>query len=165
MRAGRSQSVEQRLRAGFDRAAGQLDSALDPEQRPAADVLAALGARLPTRRRRWPRRTPAGVYLHGPVGRGKTWLADVLLGQLPGEGVRRLHAYDAARQLHREFARQSGSPGATDRAIDVLLDGVRLLFLDELHAHDPGDAMLLSRLVLALLIPRGAKKRSCTASP
>lgn len=31
-----------------------------------------------------------------------------------------------------------------------MLAGVRLLFLDELHAHDPGDAMLLSRLVHAL---------------
>jgi cell division protein ZapE len=47
-------------------------------------------------------------------------------------------------------ARLPGAPRATDRAVDTLLDGVRLLFLDELHAHDPGDAMLLSRLVRAL---------------
>ena len=79
-----------------------------------------------------------------------TWLVDVLLQQLPVDGVLRLHAYEAARSLHREFARQSGAPRATDRAVDTLLDGVRLLFLDELHAHDPGDAMLLSRLVRAL---------------
>jgi len=33
---------------------------------------------------------------------------------------------------------------------NAVLAGVRLLFLDEVHAHDPGDAMLLSRLVHAL---------------
>lgn len=145
----RRREVERDLRTGFDLAADRLGSVLDLEQRPAADALAALGARLAARRR-WPWQEQRGVYLHGPVGRGKTWLVDVLLERLGDAGVRRLHAYEAARLLHREFARQSGSPGATDRAVGVLLDGVRLLFLDELHAHDPGDAMLLSRLVLAL---------------
>jgi len=149
----------QTLRAGFGRAVAALDSVLDVEQEPVADRLALLGAQLGDRgKRRWGRRwrrVPSGVYLHGPVGRGKTWLVDVLLDQLPAEGVLRLHAYEAARRLHREFARQSCAPGATDRAVDTLLDGVQLLFLDELHAHDPGDAMLLSRLVRALPI-RGA---------
>lgn len=145
------------LRDGFGRAVDALGSVLDDEQEPVADRLALLGAQLyGSGRGRWGRglvfrrRPPAGVYLHGPVGRGKTWLVDVLLHQLPADGVLRLHAYEAARRLHREFARQSGTPGATDRAVDTLLDGVRLLFLDELHAHDPGDAMLLSRLVRAL---------------
>ena len=145
------------LRDGFDHAATAIGSVLDVEQRPAADRLALLGTQLAQRsKRRWSvgagmrRRAPSGVYLHGPVGRGKTWLVDVLLQQLPADGVLRLHAYEAARALHREFARRSGAPGATDRAVDTLLDGVRLLFLDELHAHDPGDAMLLSRLVRSL---------------
>jgi cell division protein ZapE len=144
----------QTLRAGFDRAVLALGSVLDVEQEPVADRLALLGTQLDDRGRRrwgrrWRRRVPSGVYLHGAVGRGKTWLVDLLLAQLPAEGVLRLHAYEAARSLHRMFAQQSGAPGATDRAVDTLLDGVRLLFLDELHAHDPGDAMLLSRLVRA----------------
>ncbi|WP_432537569.1 AFG1/ZapE family ATPase [Kineococcus arenarius] len=37
-----------------------------------------------------------------------------------------------------------------------LLDGVDLLYLDEFHAHDPGDAMLLARLVRALPEQRAA---------
>lgn len=142
----------QGLRAGFDVAVAALGSVLDPEQGPVADHLAMQGARLQEpRRTRWRRRrAPSGVYLHGPVGRGKTWLVDVLLAQLPAQGVLRLHAYQAARQLHAQVARHAGTAGATGRAVDALLDGVQLLFLDELHAHDPGDAMLLSRLVLAL---------------
>jgi len=140
---------ERELRRGFDAAAAALDSVLDPEQQPAADRLARLGADLGVRRLPL-RRPPRGVYLHGPVGRGKTWLVDVLLAQLPGQGVLRLHAYESARRLHAEVAHQAGTSGAVDRAVDALLDGVRLLFLDELHAHDPGDAMLLFRLVRAL---------------
>ena len=139
------------LRTGFDTAARALGSVLDREQEPAADRLARLGADL--RRRR---RVPQGAYLHGPVGRGKTWLVDVLLAQLPASGVLRLHAYDAARRLHAEVARQAGPPGAVDRAVAALLDGVRLVFVDELHAHDPGDAMLLARLLRALPEHRAA---------
>ena len=143
-----------RLRAGFDVAARALESVLDAEQEPAADRLAALGGQVVAPSESWwaprRRRVPAGVYLHGPVGRGKTWLVDVLLAQLPADGVLRVHAYESARRLHAEVARQAGRAGAVDRAVEVLLDGVRLVFLDELHAHDPGDAMLLSRLVRAL---------------
>jgi len=145
------------VRAAFDVAAAALGSLLDVEQEPVDDRRTLLGDQLAGRRPgRWRRhRVPQGVYLHGPVGRGKTWLVDVLLEQLPVDGVLRLHAYDAARQLHAQVARQAGSSGATDRAVDAVLAGVRLLFLDELHAHDPGDAMLLSRLVHALA-SRGA---------
>ena len=141
-----------KLRAGFDAAVVALGSVLDVEQARVADRLAVLGARMhDPGRRRWKRQpAPSGLYLHGSVGRGKTWLVDVLLAQLPASEVLRMHAYDAARQLHAGIARHAGTSGATDRAVQSLLAGVRLLFLDELHAHDPGDAMLLSRLVRAL---------------
>jgi cell division protein ZapE len=147
----RRREVQSRLRAGFDDAARALSSVLDAEQEPAADALARLGAQRSDRSCwRWPRRATQGVYLHGPVGRGKTWLVDALLAQLPAEGVLRMHAFEAARRLHREVARRAGTPNATEAAMQTLLDGVRLVFLDELHAHDPGDAMLLSRLVRAM---------------
>lgn len=92
----------------------------------------------------------SGLYLHGPVGRGKTWLAEVLLEQLPSDSAWRLHAYDAARQLHRAIAARAGGRGGVDAAITDVLGEARVLLLDELHAHDPGDAMLLSRLIRAL---------------
>jgi len=147
------------LRRGFDDAVRGLGSTLDVEQQPAADRLAALGARLLSESAR-PRRTraaalfrgrgPSGVYLHGPVGRGKTWLAEVLLAQLPPEAAQRLHAYEAARRLHRAIAARAGGRGGVDAALGDVVGGAEVLLLDELHAHDPGDAMLLSRLVRAL---------------
>ncbi len=138
-RRRRRPEVRDGLRAAFDAAAEALGSHLDAEQRPAADHLADLGAGRAT-----------GVYLHGPVGRGKTWLADVLLAQLPEDTSTRLHAYDAARQLHRGIARRSGGRGGLEAAIGDVVGGAEVLLLDELHAHDPGDAMLLSRFLRAL---------------
>jgi cell division protein ZapE len=150
------------VRSAFDVAAAGLGSVLDKGQEPAAARLARLAGHLAgdpgggwARMMRWRRRpSPVGVYLHGPVGRGKTWLVDTLLAQLPPlvprRAVLRVHVYDLARGLHREVARRAGIPGAVDKAVDALLDGVRLVFLDELHAHDPGDAMLLTRVVRAL---------------
>ncbi|MFE5339495.1 cell division protein ZapE [Isoptericola sp. NPDC056578] len=131
-----------RVRAALDDAAHALGSTLDAGQRAAADVLAAAGARVALGRR-----GRRGVYLHGPVGRGKTFLVDALLSALPPDGVLRVHAFEAARRLHAAVARESGNAGALPRALASLLDGTRVLFLDELHAHDPGDAMILSRLV------------------
>ena len=142
-----------RLRTALDDAAEALGSVLDEGQQPVADALATFGARAaarPARRRtnRYAtRRGVRGLYLHGDVGRGKTWLASATLDALPDDGVLRLHAFEAARRLHAAVARESGRPGALPRALDTMLDGVRVLFLDELHAHDPGDAMILSRLV------------------
>lgn len=139
-------------REGLDAAAVELGSVLDPEQEPVADRLAALGQRVtdpPTPRPWRRRRTVRGLYLHGPVGRGKTWLVDELLAQLTGVEVLRVHAFEAARRLHAGVARHSGRAGATDRAVSDLLGEARVVFLDELHAHDPGDAMLLARVVRA----------------
>jgi len=68
----------------------------------------------------------------------------------PADGpVLRLHAFEAARRLHAAVARDVGGSGALHRALDEALGDARVLFLDELHAHDPGDAMILSRLVRA----------------
>jgi len=144
------------VRDAFDAAAAALGSHLDPEQRAAADRLADLGAGLQAGLRAGPDSRATGVYLHGPVGRGKTWLADVLLAQLPDGTATRLHAYDAARQLHRGIARRSGGRGGLEAAVDDVVDGARVLLLDELHAHDPGDVMLLSRFLRALP-PRGVR--------
>lgn len=139
-----------RLRTGLGFAATELGSVLDPEQAPVADRLAALGEQLLTPPSRWRRNRPVrGIYLHGPVGRGKTWLVDELLAQLPGLPGLRIHAFEAARRLHAGVARHSEQPGAIDRAVHDLPDGSRVVFLDELHAHDPGDAMLLTRVVQA----------------
>ncbi|WP_221584978.1 AFG1/ZapE family ATPase [Microbacterium sp. G2-8] len=49
-----------------------------------------------------------GVYLHGPVGRGKSWIADAFHRHSPVEHRRRVHFHGFLDELHRAvFARQT----------------------------------------------------------
>lgn len=89
-----------------------------------------------------------GAYLWGPVGRGKTWLLDRFHGAAGGP---RFHFHEFYRALHTEVWARTGTPDAMDRALDALLGEARVLCFDELHLHDAGDAMLLSRALRNLL--------------
>nr|WP_281250386.1 cell division protein ZapE [Rhodococcus marinonascens] len=86
-----------------------------------------------------------GVYLWGPVGRGKTWLMDRFYESSPVP-KRRVHFHDFFHRLHAA----AHTLGSIDRAIDATLGDIRLLCLDEFHLHDVGDAMLMARLLKAL---------------
>lgn len=89
-----------------------------------------------------------GVYLWGPVGRGKTWLLDRFHDEAGGP---RFHFHEFYRALHAEVWARTGTPDAMDRALDALLGGAGVLCFDELHLHDAGDATLLSRALRTLL--------------
>lgn len=135
----------------FATAAAAAGFELDEAQRPAAQaleaMLARIGRRAPTGRRA---RRPHGLYLWGPVGRGKTWLLDTFYGAAPTGAKRRLHFHAFFRDLHAAVHRHRGAPHAFDAAVAELLDGVKLLCFDELHLHDVGDAMLLTRMLRTL---------------
>lgn len=140
------------LRAALDRAALAAGHTLDGQQGRAADALAEFGSRLTD----GGADTAGGLYLWGTVGRGKTWLADALFEALQLAPVRRLHFHAFYRRLHADLYRDgTPRPGAIDRAIDELLDSASaLLYFDEFHLHDAGDATLALR-VLRRLAQRG----------
>lgn len=135
------------LRARFDQAASRQGFELDDAQRPVADKLAGLGSDL---RKHFHR--PRGLYLFGPVGRGKSFLVDTFFAEAPIRGKLRMHFHDFFDQLHRSIARHRSSSGSSsvDAAVGELLDGCRLLCFDEFHVHDPGDAGLITHLLRAL---------------
>ncbi|MET4612948.1 cell division protein ZapE [Rhodococcus sp. PvR044] len=118
----------------FDRAAQGAGFVLDPAQRAAAERLAAMDLK-----------TGRGIYLWGPVGRGKTWLMDVFHDGMSGVPTVRVHFHEFFRRLH-ELAHTEG----IDRALDRLLGRSKILFFDEFHVHDVGDGALLTRLLGAL---------------
>jgi cell division protein ZapE len=95
-----------------------------------------------------------GLYLWGSVGRGKTFLADLLydsLGELPRQ---RWHFHRFMGQVH---ARLRALPDTADTLSVVAREmarDLRLLLLDEFFVGDIGDAMILGRL-LEQLIGRG----------
>ncbi len=99
-----------------------------------------------------------GVYLWGPVGRGKTWLLDRYFSGLqsrdnPSETAKRVHFHSFFRDLHASYFRQGFS---IDRALEELLGGIDVLCFDEFHVHDIGDATLIARMLDALFARRVA---------
>ncbi|ARU51461.1 hypothetical protein CBR64_08190 [Cellulosimicrobium cellulans] len=178
-----------RTRRAVEAAAAREGFSLDARQSALLDRLARLGGELVGARRRPVR----GLYVWGPAGRGKSWLAGAffaaLAQELPAGAARRVHVYDLFRELHAAIHAQRVSalagprpavgqggptrgwrtrpapptpdpaaaaapedspaprPGTVDAAIDDLLRGTTLLYLDELHLHDTGDATLLTRLL------------------
>jgi cell division protein ZapE len=105
---------------------------------------------------RWRRRTPPdarGLYLWGGVGRGKTFLIDLLAAQLPAERVLRRHFHRWMGEVHAQLRRLRAQDQADplDRVAADIAGRCRLLCLDEFIVHDIGDAMLLSGLLHGLV--------------
>jgi cell division protein ZapE len=88
---------------------------------------------------------PSGVYLWGPVGRGKTWLMDAFHRSLRVP-ARRQHFHHFMREVHRRLFALSGTADPLDYLARELAREIRVLCFDELFVNDIGDAVLLGRL-------------------
>jgi cell division protein ZapE len=89
---------------------------------------------------------PRGIYLWGPVGRGKTFLMDSFFRCLPLERKRRVHFHHFMRDVHRELETLKGTVNPLDALADRLARRYRLVCFDEVAVSDVADAMLLGRL-------------------
>lgn len=94
--------------------------------------------------------TPPSLYLHGAVGRGKSWLLDGFFQALPTQQKQRLHFHQFFADLHQGMFRHRDQEDALAATLDELLRDCRVLCFDEFHVHDIGDAMLITRLYKAL---------------
>lgn len=90
-----------------------------------------------------------GVYLWGPVGRGKTWLMDRFYQSLEVP-CRRQHFHHFIRWVHQRLFQLSGTPDPLPRLASELASEVHVLCLDELFVNDIADAMILGRLLNAI---------------
>ncbi|HLR17603.1 MAG TPA: cell division protein ZapE [Alcanivoracaceae bacterium] len=90
-----------------------------------------------------------GVYLWGPVGRGKTWLMDSFYRALTVP-ARRQHFHHFMKWLHKRLFALTGTKAPLQQVANELAQEVEVLCFDEFFVNDIGDAMLLGPLLQAL---------------
>ena len=108
-----------------------------------------------SRRREEP--APQGLYLYGPVGRGKSMLMDLFFRSVPVEKKRRVHFHAFMAETHDRLHRRrtkGGNGDAMDWLAGRVFDQAWLLCFDEFQVTNIADAMILGRL-FELLFERG----------
>ena len=93
---------------------------------------------------------PRGVYMHGGVGRGKSFLMDCFYTAVPVVRKTRLHFHEFMREVHRELSDLQGTVNPLDELGERMARRYRLVCFDEFHVADITDAMILHRLLDAL---------------
>ena len=159
--------------AGFDRSpAGLLGKfqqiaqrhgfTLDPSQQRALSAFQRLYGELHAlekNRRPWlrlwsrPQRV-SGIYLWGPVGRGKSFLMDEFFHLVPFAKKQRAHFHRFMQSIHHGLREVQGAADPLKLIAARMARETQLLCLDEFHVTDIGDAMLMRGLLEGLVEQR-----------
>lgn len=97
---------------------------------------------------------PRGVYLWGGVGRGKTFLMDAFYQVVRIERKLRVHFHAFMRATHKEMYDLKGVEDPLAEVALRVARRYRLICFDEFHISDIADAMILQRLLQALVDAR-----------
>jgi len=101
--------------------------------------------------KRWYRtKTPQGLYLHGPVGAGKTYLMDLFYEHLPESHKRRFHFHKLMQYVDDELRHHQGRRNPLRRIAKRLARSAHVLCLDECLVEDVADASIFAELLRVL---------------
>jgi cell division protein ZapE len=95
---------------------------------------------------------PKGLYIFGPVGRGKTMLMDLFFETTTYRYKRRAHFHEFMAEVHDRIgaARKTMAGDPIPQVAAGIAQKTALLCFDELHVTDIADAMILGRLFAGL---------------
>ncbi|HEY8591695.1 MAG TPA: cell division protein ZapE [Sphingomicrobium sp.] len=147
------------VRAAYDQLVAARELKRDPAQERAVVALDQLAASFEQKRgllarlRGKPSKGPAGAYLWGGVGRGKSMLMDLAFEHIAAEPKRRVHFHAFMLETHARLrvARERHEGDPIEPVAEEIAAGARLLCFDEMQVTNPADAMILSRLFGKLL--------------
>jgi cell division protein ZapE len=95
---------------------------------------------------------PQGIYMFGPVGRGKSMLTDMFFDTAPVARKRRVHFHSFMLEIQKRLTALRQKDKQDDPLIRVaaeIADESWLLCFDEFHVVNIADAMILGRLFQA----------------
>lgn len=133
-------------RSRYDHAVHDEGFTDDPAQRSAVEALQACYQKLETGR------AAQGVYLWGPVGRGKTWLMDTFHASVVAVPLRarRQHFHHFMAWVHQRLFQLNGTADPLTALARELAESIEVMCFDELFVSDIADAIILGRLFQAL---------------